>query len=136
MRFLRELASGFFREDDDEPPAAGMNCCDHDPANFFWKLLQNGLFIAIGCRGFLRLASKLEMQLAFVCQRRVLRDITEELATEALQGVLGIGPFPFCSFTLMPFEREKKLKEAVGDTHSSSISVFISGLRIRECLHL
>jgi len=71
-----------------------MDCCDHDPAIFFWKLLQNGLFIAIGCRGFLRLASKLEMQLTFVCQRRVPGDITKELAAEPLQRVLGIRSFP------------------------------------------
>jgi hypothetical protein len=37
-------------------------------------------------------------------------------------------PIIVVSYTLMSFEREKKLKEVVGGTHSSSISAFVSWL--------
>src|SRR6266849_933839 len=89
-RFLLQVASRFFREDDNEFRAAWMDFCDHHAANFFWQLLHNGLFITVGHRGFLRLVSKLAMEFALVCQRRVSSDIKKELATEALQGSQGL----------------------------------------------
>src|SRR5262245_52508909 len=94
VRFLHHVLSTLFGEEDDQTPATRMHGEQPPGADVCWTLLLKSFFLNVGdSRDILRLVSKLTTEFAFVCQRRVPREIIS-LITVALQGVLGIRSLP------------------------------------------